>query len=565
MSYFSEDCPIQLLPHQIEHVRNMWHALFKDKIYGVVDTSIVGSGKTFAALYLAWHMQKKYDTKIFLIAPSDASLNNDDGWLSHAEEFGVKIEYATTYSSLRGGRGTVSHPWLIPDPEDKKNWVASSEFKSLCKKGVLLLMDESHHAKNLSMTHFACAALVKAAKKYRDVCRVLLCSHTPGDKDEHCVQLLRMAGIVTSTKMFQHVAFTSDFEIEGYGLGELIRVCKKISPRDSARIDDMMENMSKAKSLRITKELYREFIRQEITFAMPVPKNEYKVTLQNAFLETDAESLKLLEDGLAMLGGAVHWNGHGVDDNQQWNLGNVTTSLKMIEQGKLCSMAKYVNREAKKFKNKKFVISCGARDVQNHTILQQMIYRETKPEDYIPILKELKKKNKYWAQVPNDVINYHLFPVLCEKKRPHILNGETSKAERVNIIRKFQEDNNECWCLLISPGVGSESISLHDKIGGRPRDMLVTPDYYFTRVVQNAGRINRVGMKSDAKVMIVYSKEASIETSILQSMVMKSKTARDMIAEGQKVTYPGEYPYFIEGKQDRELEEYLEMLKEQVQ
>ena len=199
--------------------------------------------------------------------------------------------------------------------------------------------------------------------------------------------------------------------------------------------------------------------------------------------------------------------------------------------------------------------------IDSHDILYEMIYRETTEEDYDPIIKELISKNENWRKLGKDVIKYALMPYLVEKKRPTILNGQTPVAKRIEIIRKFQEDTDDCWCLIISPGVGSESISLHDKHGGRPRDMLVVPTHYFSQLVQNTGRVNRVGMKSDCKVMIVYSKEANLETSILQSMIKKTKTAKDMIAEDQKVVYPGDFPYYIEGEKDVELEVALTNLR----
>ena len=123
----------------------------------------------------------------------------------------------------------------------------------------------------------------------------------------------------------------------------------------------MMLQLNKAKSLKITRDLYREFIRKEITFAMPIPESEYTATMQNAFLETDPESLEKLEHGLNMLAGAVQWNGGNVADANQWNNGRIFTSLDIIEKGKLASIARYVNEEVKVCKNKKFVISCGSR------------------------------------------------------------------------------------------------------------------------------------------------------------------------------------------------------------
>ena len=549
---------ITLLSHQNEHVKNIWKLLTVDQIFSFIDTSNTGDGKTITTLYLAKDLQQKYGTRIMIVAPSDASLNNDDGWLKNAKKYGVEIDIVTTYSALRGGRGTVSHPWLIPDPEDKKNWTTTTQFAEKCASGLFIIFDEYHHAKNASMSHYACAALVKTAKKYRSVCRVGLLSHTPGDKKEHYPQILRMTGLISSKKMFKHIPFTSDYKVEGYGLGELKAVCSKLRPDLKRDFESMMYRLTKARSLSITKDLFDTHISPVITFAMPKRETTQTVKLLNVFLETDEDSLQLLQDGIAGLSGAVNWNAAvgQVGAANTWSLANISNSLKMIERGKLYTMARYVREEVARNPKKKFVISCGARGIEHHDILSQILYRESTAEDYTDIISELRRKNDNWRCLPKDMI-YYISLFLKEKVKPHVLNGTVSKKDRIKMIREFQTDTNKCWCLIISPGIGSESISLHDKHGGREREMLIVPDYFHSRVVQSSGRVNRAGMKSDAKVLMVYSKEANLETRILDSMVRKAKIARDLLAEGQEVLFPGEYPFYIEGERDIALETAL--------
>lgn len=276
-----------LRSHQEKHVEKIWNLFTKDRIFSCIDTSQTGLGKTMSVLYIGSQLNQKYGTKIMVVAPSDTSLNNDDGWLSNAKKYKIPIEVSTTYSALRGGKGVVSHPWLIPDKEDKKNWRASDKFEQLCSQGLFLVFDEFHHCKNASISHYACAALVRTAKKYRSVCRVALLSHTPGSKAENYPQILRMTGLVTKTKMFKHVAFTSEYEVEKYGLGELKRLCIKLRPDRRQDIEEMLYSISKAKTNVICKRLYDEYIRDIITFAMPKPQEKYTATLLNAFLETD--------------------------------------------------------------------------------------------------------------------------------------------------------------------------------------------------------------------------------------------------------------------------------------
>lgn len=558
----NETCPIKPLPHQKDHVEKIWNLLVKDKVFSFIDTSKTGLGKTMTTLMLAWHLQKLYKTKVMIVAPSEASLNNDDGWLNHVKNNGIKVKISTTYSSLRGGQGSVSHPWLIPDPQNKKKWKASKKFEKLCSEGLFMIFDEFHHTKNQSVSHFACAALVKAAKKYRNVCRVSLLSHTPGDKIDVYPQILRMAGLISSTKMFKHIPFTSDYEIDKYGLGELRDLCIKLESKSKYEIDSMFYRMSKAKSNLICKELYKKYIHPIITFAMPEPKKEYKTVLLNAFLESDEDGAKLSKKGMDILTGAVGWDAANqqVANANQWNLANIGIGLKFLERGKLYGISEYVNEQVNKNPHKKFVISCGARGIEHHEMLASLIYRKKTKEEILKTLNELKQKNENWKKLPKDMINY-ICSFLEIKEKAHVLNGQVNKKDRVKIIRDFQENSNKCWCLIISPGIGSESISLHDKIGGRDREMLISPDFHFSKTVQNCGRVNRVGMKSDSKVMIIYSKDADLETSILNSMARKTIVARDMLAKGQKVVFPGDFPFWIQGESKKELEDKLNLLK----
>lgn len=553
----TEECPVNLEEHQVEHVKKMWGTLSVSS--AVLDVSQGGLGKTHASLCIAWWLQRAYGMKVMVVAPNDSSLTSADSWGFWAEEYGIDIEIATTYTMLRGGQGTVSHDWLIPDKTDKTNWRASKTFEKLCERGLFIIFDEFHKATRKSITHNACAALVRCAKKYR--CRVALLSYTPGDRPEHVTQILRMAGIVTNERMFKYIPVSGIYQVDKYGLGELTQTCRKFAKLSKKVIneDDFdFENINAKKSHVIALKLYNRYIRPVITHAMPKPEMNVKVEMLNAFLETDEKSMELLEQGIAMLSGAVAWNANlqQVGNQNEWSLANIGNALKMIEQGKLLSIARYVKEQSLKFPNKKFVISCGARGIEHHDILKTILYKDYVPDSYKEIIWELKRKNENWRKLPKDMMNYIADFLKC-RVHPDVLNGTLNKKERNEVIRKFQENSNNSWCLIISPGVGCEAISLQDKFGGRGREMLIVPDYMHTKLMQSTCRVVRVGMKSDARVLIVYSKNGALETSILNSMIRKSKTAREIMAVNQILLFPGEYPFMIQGSQDIDLEERL--------
>ena len=560
----TEECPVNLEDHQVENVKKMWDTLSSH--FSTINSSGGGGGKTHVALCIAWWLQRAYGMKVMVVGPNDSSLTSADSWGFWAKEYDIDLEIATTYTMLRGGQGSVSHDWLIPNKYDKTDWKASKSFEKLCEQGLFIIFDEFHKATRKSITHNACAALVRCAKKYR--CRVALLSYTPGDRPEHVTQILRMAGIVSSDRMFKYIPISGEYRVDKFGLGELTQTCKKFAKMTGKVIDPSdfdFENINAKKSHVIALKLYNTYIRPVITHAMPKPEMNVKVEMLNAFLETDGKSLELLEQGILMLRGAVAWNANlqQVGDQNEWSLANIGNALKMIEQGKLLSIARYVREESMKFPNKKFVISCGARGIEHHDILKTILYKEYVPDMYKDIIWELKKTNENWRKLPKDMMNYILDFLKC-RVHPDVLNGQLGKRERNQVLSKFQENSNNSWCLIISPGIGAEQISLHDRFGGRSREMLILPDYWFGRNVQLTCRIVRVGMKSDAKVLIVYSKNGSLETSILNSMVQKSKTSRDIMSEGQELVYPGEYNFWIQGDRDIDLENRLTALQQNV-
>lgn len=550
---------VNLLDHQINHVESIWRTLQNEFSY--IDTSQTGLGKTVTSLYLAWLYQQKYGGKIMVVAPSELSLKNKDGWLFWADQFGLTLDITITYSKLVGRNNKVKHPFLIPD-ENKKKWSSSPEFREFCQNGLFIIFDEYHKCKNNSTTHYAAAALVRTAKRYKRSCRVSLLSHTPGNKPEHSTQILRMAGIITDTILYKHVPFSDIYNWEDHGLGELYLDCTRRSQNQVSKwkIEDAMQRISATRANSICQELFTSLIRPEITFAMPAPETEVKIEMFNAFLESDPEGVELLNRGIAMLQNGVAWNGQDVGDKKEWSLGVITKGLKLIEMGKISGIINYIKEENKKNPQKKFVICCGAMNTDIHDVIKKRLFKTYCPDRVRKDIKAMSKVHPGWHKIGKDCRN-----IICNYVEydvpPDVMNGKVKPKERVKIMENFQKNTNDSWCLVMSPGVGAESISVHDKWGDHPREMLIIPDYHFGRVIQSAGRINRVGIKSDVKIMMVYGKQGQLETKILHSMIRKTKTAKELLADGQKVLFPGEYPFWIQGEKDIQLENTLKELQ----
>lgn len=541
-------CPVILKDHQIEHCKSIINRLDNELSY--CDTSLTGLGKTHVALYVAWHLQNKLNTKVFIVGASHQSLHNSDGWIHWAKEYGIDITDTITYTKLRGCKGTVKHDWLVPIPETNQKYEASKKFKKLTNDGVFIIFDEFHKATRKSITHFACAALIRQCSKSNN-CKVGLLSYTPGDKTEHYPQILRMCGLITKPILFHHVPFTSEYKWKNYGLGQLVKKCGTIIPENNGDLKELMNKINAKRSNIICKDLFDAYFKSNIMFGMPKPVDTVPVKLLNGFLKCTKVEKKKLNDAIGILMNSVRWNGTDVGARREWKMGGITIALKFIERAKLTMIARYVKAQKLKTPRKKFVISIGARCTQHHKMLHDMLSdKEYISPEILYTMNMLRLTNKNWKKISPD--SYKL--IMDEVSSGiQIINGGVSKEDRLKILKEFQSNNDNYWCLIISPGVGSESISLHDKHGRRPRELLIVPDHYHTRVTQTCGRINRVGVKSKVKVMMIYGKDSELETSVLSCMAKKSKIANDMLADNQSSKFPGDYDVWVQGKKDKKL------------
>lgn len=90
---------------------------------------------------------------------------------------------------------------------------------------------------------------------------------------------------------------------------------------------------------------------------------------------------------------------------------------------------------------------------------------------------------------------------------PLILSSKLKQSERVELVAKFQQNDN-CHRLLISTiCVAGTGISLHDIHGKFPRYVLLMPNFKVLDIQQAFGRIYRFGMKGDAHILILYGSQ----------------------------------------------------------
>lgn len=541
--------PIHLLPHQIDHVDKIWKSLTQKGELSYMDTSRTGLGKTHIALEIAFRLQKLFGMKVAIIASGKTAIQNDDGWKFWAEQYGITIEKATTYSAIRGKGTSISDDWIYKNNDDKKiGYHATEKFKSIAKEGIFIIFDEFHMATRESSTHYACAALVRMCARYPTRCRIGLLSLTPGDKKEHNPPIMRLIGLVSSPVLLKYNRSDKSYEWTKYGLGEMIRSCVARGA-DVNQINADLAWLSATRAKQLLGVLYDRYIKAKVCFAMPIPISKHKINMRNCFLECYKGDIKNLDAAIARLCDGVNWDGYDVSQRNEWNLGQINIALRLIERYKLRTIAKYINKRLQENPNKKFIVSIGSRNTEHFDMMTEIMasMRITVPLGVRLMLEKARKDpTNVWSILDKDT--YKLILEHIYKPNIDIMSGETAIADRVKIHRRFQAKNSDSWCLLISPGVGDKALSFHDVHGNHPRELIVVPDHYHTRLTQITGRVDRIGVASDVDVSIIYCKETRLETSIIQAMSYKSDVAKSMLAEKQEHLFPGKFDVWVENE-----------------
>ena len=547
----STKSPVILLPHQIDHTNKIWKTITTQGEFSYVDSSRTGLGKTHVALDIAFNLQSMFGMKVGIIAPSKASLENDDGWLYWAKKYGVVIEKATTYAALRSRKMMVYDDWLCKNDMDKrKGYHASGKFEKLAQQGIFLIFDEFHMATRESSTHYACSALIRSCLRYPSRNRISLLSLTPGDQMNHYPQIARLCGIIKSTYLCQYNRSTRTYSWEKYGMGDMINSCVARGANRQFLLSQM-DHLSTGRIKYLIGAFFKDHIKNRITFAMPIPENPNIVTTNSCFLECHPDDLKNLNESINRLCDGVNWNGYSADEKANWNIGQINVALKLIERYKLRTTARYIKSKLESQPDNKFIVSMGSRCTKHFSMMEEIIrsMEITVPIGVRMVLDKARMDpTNIWSRLNKDVFN--LILNMAYKPKVDIMYGGTSSKDRVRIMRQFQAKKSESWCLLISPGVGDKSISLHDTHGNHPRELIIIPDFHHTRLTQSTGRTNRVGVSSDVVISIIYGKESRLETSIIKSMIRKSEVAKDMLAHNQTHLFPGNYDIYVENDKD---------------
>lgn len=485
--------PIKIRSHQVKHFKKLASVLMRE--IACLDVSPCGTGKTHMMFALA----AQFGLDVLAIAPKSTKHNIR----KYGKIYGVNIIDVITYQSLRGNKDKkINHPYLVRSgKEEGYSYQATEAFINCVKKGVLLVFDEYQNVQNdnsqLASAHALVKALVKVVKMgYKS--RIILMSGTPCVDKKNVTATFKMLGIILSNKLYNY----SGKKYRLIGIQEAYNKCYKINKGETHAISCRPVNSTSAQT--ICYELYVRVLKPYIASGMPKQKIDTKSEYKNYYMWMPKEDLIKMEKGLNSFKSCTNYNDRTKQINVQWS--SVGKTREAIDNAKIKSTVRIAKKHLVSEPKCKIIIYCTFRKDINEA-------------------KEL----------------------LTEYK-PLILNGTVSKDEdRLDIMNKFQADNNDYRIIIAHPKVGGVGIELDDKFGNRPRIELMLPSYHFIDQFQATCRIRRAGTMSNTRVYFMYSKEYPNETSIINSMAHKSKTLKNMIYESDDdVRYPGEYDNYIE-------------------
>lgn len=471
--------------------------------HGYIDTSRMGSGKTYVTLHLA----KKFGFQLFIVSPVSVM----EVWKRTAAEYGVGIVAIISYQSLRSQKNhQPKHGYLqridtvTEGNVHQVHFLPTEPYVSLVKRGVLVIFDEIQNIKNNSDQYKACTALLRPVLE-GGVSRWGLLSGTPFDKEEHAMNLLRLINYIRAHRMYYVDKETGRFVPEG--IQELIDSCLFIDrPRTEAIVALNPPSRHTVSHLAYT--LFVEVVKPNISGAMPKPDTIDAVfDVKDGYYKINRESEKMLREGLGDLAAATRYDEtRGTVTMQADNIGAVTKALVVIENSKVVDFARVAGSILTSVAGSKVIIAIN--------------YTST-----IGLLKPL-----------------------LESFSPLILNGQVKPDMRARIVVAFNNDVN-VRLLIMNTMVGGVGISLHDIVGNSPRYMLINPGYKMLDVVQATGRIYRDGTKSAATVRLFYGRGSNMqETGILRAMAKKSQVLMSTLEQdmSEDLVLPGDYPQYME-------------------
>lgn len=500
---------ISVRDYQLDHVVRLIQILQSSLCY--LDTSKTGLGKTYMTIAVAMYYKKK----MMVIGPK----NSEGVWRNAVKASGAKMVDFISKDALRSRDGIQpKHGYLERYNDGRETqFLVTDKFKSFVDKGGFLVIDECHHVRNMtSDQHRAVRALTSyIAWEVKSTSRFALLSATPLSKIDQIISMMRIMGYIRSEKLFKK---HRDGSVILYGLQDLVDVCNAIDSDKTSGILDKVLFYNSRVAKQIVRKLFREVIKNHVSSAVKPPEISILVDQKNGYYNLDDklrnrffESLEHLElaSKYDRITGIIKEDCLIKSPKPKYN---VITERRKIEMYKVPIFDRLARETLSADKNNKVII--GVHFLDTLEVLEDSL------REYDPII--LKGS----------------------------VNGKDKKSgmlRRDLLVNQFQNDPEKRVIIAILRVI-SESISLHDTSGDKPRFKFFSPSFDLLEMYQACGRAVRDGKSTKSNVVIrfVYVKEGEIERHIYDALARKSEILKDTLVCLDGVHLPSDFEDYEE-------------------
>jgi len=497
--------PARLRSHQIGHAVELRRIL--DMHGRAVDTSVMGSGKT----YVACHLAAVLGLNLVVVCPATVTRT----WKRVAAEFCLPRPVTLSFESLRGSVGKQSKHGLLvrADSGGEHNvttFKPSDVWKFAVDAGVLFVIDEIQRVKNTTATRDAVQALAVAI---RCPSRILFLSGTPFDKKHHASNLLQLL-FSQSCDLLVHSPYKAHTKELSPGTLHIIERARLLDPART-RIacekdhDVYIEGHGPAMNFDALKpasiqsalyELYVNVFQPALVRSMPPPVILGDLHCYNTSYAMPEKDRADLQVAVLQLKKALRRQKEGVALLADSGFAAVTIALQKMEVAKAPTFIAIAKKQLAKDPNTKIVLAF------NYFMALDIVMQGL--ADYSPLL-------------------------LC---------GRQTDTEKHDAIAAFQTHSAEHRVLCGIMAVMDVGIDLDDTHGGFPRVAFANTTYRPLSMHQFTRRFYRTNTRSDAEVNFVYGAGVD-EPSIASCLKRKTAVMTDILPTQVEAGYvfPGDY------------------------
>jgi hypothetical protein len=470
-----KDYEIKLFEYQHPHFEKIYNILLEHNF--ALDLSPLGTGKTYiSGKYIEINDHFKH---VYIICPASLRAKWSDVVKTHQLNKNRVVEIYS-YNEVAGQKMVhPKHGLLLRNDFKTMRMIAgqneeiemasfriSEKYKEYYNKGeFLFIFDEIQNIRNgTSYTTNACREMMKHILNNKHGNKMICISGTPFDKIEQIITFYRNVGIQTHDELVTHNWHTGVNTYKGYA--EIIDYCKKIDVDNlnSVYYNEIKTNpyMSAERCKSRGYQLFLTTILKHLSSHMKmIEKNKHKITNINAFYPLSPEFDKICLAAINRILALMNDDGSIVDHQKRVN---VFKALPILEAAKM----EIFEAEATR----------ALQESPNHKIVCVLNYTDN--------IDDLMKR--------------------LEAFKPQRLDGSVNTNKRADIIRKFQEPNNECRLLICNITVVATGIDLDDKNGAYPRKVFVSPTYKIIDMNQLSFRFLRsLDTKSDTLIKYIYT------------------------------------------------------------